>query len=122
MSFSWLLLLPPLPLQAMTLMELWSHLTSTLAFWKSTSARRTHQICKCFPCSTTETVFTDVFCGEVLSNFQSCNVRNNLEIIVCPSCISVPPRVLLYSSLFPYLFLVLPPISSVLLAFEFLVS
>lgn len=59
---------------------------------------------------------------RILSNFQSCNVRNNLEMTVCPSCISVPPGVLLYSSLFPYLFLVLPPISSLLLAFEFLVS
>lgn len=111
-SFSWLMLLPPLPSQATTLMELWNHLTSTLASWKSTSARRTHQICKCFPCSAAGAVFAVVFGGEVLSNFQPCNSRNHLEITVHPGCASVPPRVLLYCSLLPYLFPVLPPASS----------
>lgn len=96
MSFSGLMLPPPLPLQATTLMELWNHLTSTLASWKSTSARRTHQICKC---STAGTALAGVFGGGMSSNFH--------------------PRVLLYRSFLLFSFLVLPPASSWLLAFEF---
>lgn len=69
MSFS--RLPPPLPSQATTLMELWSHLTSTPASWRSTSARRTHQICKWFPCSTAGTVLVVVFCGEALQREES---------------------------------------------------
>jgi len=97
-SSSWLMLPPSLPSQATTLTELWNHPTSTPASWKSTSARRTHQICKCFPCSASGMVFTLVFSGEMLSNFQPCNSRNQLEITVHPGCASVPPGVLLYCS------------------------
>lgn len=104
MSSSQLTLPPALPSQATTLMELWNHRTSTPASWKSTSARRTRQICKCPPCSAAGTAFAVVFCAVILSSFQPCNLRNCLEITVPPSLLEscfIAPCSLTYS--FPVL-------------------